>query len=108
MLRSEGAYVHSQLCHCNIINLEAILVGEKHEHRKDKHYIYCFMPEMDIDFRKLLLSNECGSLKDVKMQTVIQDWKHVMANVKHVLRSVLKALQYLHSQGYSHSGIECM
>ena len=65
------------------------------------------MPEMDIDFRRLLLSNACGSLKDIKMQLAVQDWQLVMLNVKHVLRSVLKALHYMHSQGYTHGGMDC-
>ena len=107
MLSLEGTYVHSQLCHRSILNLEAALVGEQHGRNRDKHYIYCFMPEMDIDFRTLLLSNECGSLKGMKMQLATQDWQIVMLNVKHVLRSVLEGLHHMHSQGYTHGEMEC-
>ena len=96
------------MCHPNIINLEAVLIGEKHERHKDKHYVYCFMPKMDINFRNVLSTKQHGCLKHIKMQLVEkrEQWELVLTNVKHVLRSVLKALDYMHSQGLVHRDIK--
>ena len=106
--RSKEISVHSQLCHPNIINLEAVLIGEKHERHKDKHYVYCFMAKMDINFRNVLSTKEHGCLKHMKMQLVEkrEQWELVLVNTKHVLRSVLKALDYMHSQGLVHRDIK--
>ena len=106
--RSKEISVHSQLSHPNIINLEAVLIGEKHERHKDKHYVYCFMPKMDINFRNVLSTKEHGCLKHMKMQLVEkrEQWELVLANTKHVLKSVLKALDYMHSQGLVHRDIK--
>jgi len=35
-----------------------------------------------------------------------EQWELVLVNVKHVLRSVLKALDYMHSQGLAHKDIK--
>ena len=106
--RSKEISVHSQLCHPNIINLEAVLIGERHERHKDKNYVYCFMPKMDINFRNVLSTKEHGCLKHMKMQLVEkrEQWELVLVNTKHVLRSVLKALDYMHSQGLVHRDIK--
>ena len=108
MYRSKEISVHSQLCHPNIINLEAVLIGEKHERHKDKHYVYCFMPKMDINFRNVLSTKEHGCLKHMKMQLVEkrEQWELVLVNTKHVLKSVLKALDYMHSHGLVHRDIK--
>ena len=104
----EEIRIHSQLCHPNIINLEAVLFGEKHEHQNNKHYIYCFMPKMDINFRNVLSTKEHGCLKHIKMQLVghRELWELMLFNVKHIFKSVLKALEYMHSQGFIHGDIK--
>ena len=106
--RSKEISVHSQLCHPNIINLEAVLVGEKHEHHRDKYYVYCFMQKMDINFRNVLSTKDHGCLKHLKMKLVEKrdQWEIVLLNVKHVLRSVLKALDYMHEQGLVHRDVK--
>ena len=83
------------------------MIGE-HERHKDKHYIYCFMPKMDINFRNVLSTKRHGCLKHIQMQLVEkrEQWELILTNVKHVLRSVLKALDYMHSQGLRHRDIK--
>ncbi|XP_065920927.1 uncharacterized protein [Dysidea avara] len=106
--RSKEISVHSQLCHPNIINLEAVLVGEKHERHRDKYYVYCFMQKMDINFRNILSSKDHGCLTHFKMKVVEKkdQWETVLLNIKHVLRSVLKALDYIHGQGLIHRDVK--
>ncbi|XP_065919506.1 uncharacterized protein [Dysidea avara] len=106
--RSKEISVHSQLCHPNIINLEAVLVGEKHERHRDKYYVYCFMQKMDINFRNVLSTKDHGCLKHLKMKLVEKrdQWETVLLNVKHVLKSVLKALDYMHGQGLVHRDVK--
>ena len=108
--RSKEISVHSQLCHPNIINLEAVLVGEKHERHRDKYYVYCFMQKMDINFRNVLSTKDHGCLKHLKMKLAEKrdQWETVLLNVKHVLRSVLKALDYMHEQGLVHRDVKGM
>ena len=52
---------------------------------------------MDINFRNVLMSKEHGCLKHIKMQMLEkrEQWELVLVNVKHNLRSVLKALDYI-------------
>ena len=110
LYRSKEISIHSQLCHPNIINLDAVLFGEKHERHRDKHYVYCFMPKMDMSFQDVLSAREDGCLKHLKMQMAEEQWELVLLNVKHVLRSVLEALKYMHSLELIHHCIEgiCM
>jgi len=66
------------------------------------------MPKMDINFRNVLSTKEHGCLKHMKMQLLEKRelWEVVLTNVKHVLKSVLKALDYMHSQGLVHRDIK--
>ena len=106
--RNNEITIHSQLCHPNIINLEAALIGENHERHKKKFYVYCFMPKTDINFRNVLTTREHGCLKHIKNELVNnrERWHLVLGNVKYVLKGVLKALEYMHSQGLVHRDIK--
>ena len=108
MYRSSEIDVHSQLCHPNIVGLYAVLIGERHEYLTDKHYVYHFLPMMDTDFGNVIITEGYGCLKHMKMQLVEkrEQWELVLVNTKHVLRSVLKALDYMHSQGLVHRDIK--
>ena len=100
--------VHSQLAHPNLINLDAVLIGEEHENHKGKYYAFCFMTKCDMDFRSVISTKEHGCLKHLKLQLSDQHdaWQLVMVNVKYVLRSVLKALDYMHKQGLVHRDVK--
>ena len=63
---------------------------------------------MDTDFENVITTEAHGCLKHMKMQLVEkrEQWELVLVNTKHVLRSVLKALDYMHSQGLVHRDIK--
>ena len=84
------------------------MIGEEYGRHGDKNFVYHFMPKMDINFRIVLSTKDHGCLKHIKMQLVEkrEQWELVLNNVKHVLRSVLKALDYMHSQGLVHRDIK--
>ena len=105
--RPENISVHSQLFHPNVINLEAVLIGKKHKRYRDKYYAYCFMPKigMGVNLKNVLSTTEHGCLKYLKTQQV-EKWELILLNVKHILRSVLKALSYMHSQGFVHNNVK--
>ena len=105
VFRPKEIDVHSQLCHSNIINLEAVLVGEKHERDKGKLYVYHFMLKMDMSFADLLSTLKDSCLKHLKIKKEVL-WKLVLDNVRHILKSVLTALKYMHSKKLVHRKIK--
>lgn len=68
------------------------------------------MTKCDVDFRNVISTKEHGCLKHLKMQLAEQHstWELVMVNIKYVIRSVLKALDYMHSQGLVHRDVKGM
>ena len=100
--------VHSQLSHPNLVNLDAVLIGEEHEKHKGKFYAFCFMTKCDMDFRSVISTKEHGCLKHLKLQLSNQHdvWQLVMVNVKYVLKSVLKAIHYMHKLGLVHRDVK--
>ena len=90
--------------------MEAVLIGEKHKRHKNKHYVYYFMPKMDMSFKDVLSTKEDNCLKYMKMQLIEKGqqltWGIVLVNVKHLLKSVLEALKYMHSQQKVHYDIK--
>ena len=66
------------------------------------------MQKMDINFRNVLSTKDHGCLKHIKMKLVEKrdQWETVLLNIKHVLRSVLKALDYMHEQGLVHRDVK--
>ena len=66
------------------------------------------MNKLDMDFRSVISTKEHGCLKHLKLQLSEQRnvWEVVMVNVKYVLRSVLRALDYMHSQGLVHRDVK--
>ena len=106
--RSKEISVHSQLCHPNIINLEAVLVGEKHEDDEDNHYVYHFMLKMELSFADVLSTRRDACLKHMKVQLIKkgEQWELVLVNVRHVLKSVLEALKYMHSRNFVHCKVK--
>jgi len=106
--RPNGIRIHSQLAHSNLVNLDAVLIGEEHEKHKGSFYAFFFMTKYDMDFRSVLSTKEHGCLKHLKLQLSEQRdvWQLVMVNVKYVLRSVLKGLEFMHHQGLVHHDVK--
>ena len=100
--------VHSQLSNPNLVNLDAVLIGEEHEKHKGNFYAFCFMTKCDMDFRNVISTKEHGCLIHLKLQLSNQRdvWQLVMVNVKYVLRSVLKAVHYMHKLGLVHRDVK--
>ncbi len=100
--------LHSNLNHANLVNLDAALIGDRHEKSRDKFYCFYFMTKCDLDFRSVISTKEHGCLKHLKTRISNQpdNWQLVTVNVKYVLRSVLKALDYMHGQGLVHRDVK--
>ena len=86
------------------------MIGEKHERHKDKLYVYHFMLKMELSFADVLSTREDGCLKHMKVQLIKKEeqWELVLLNVRHVLKSVLEALEYMHSRNIVHCKIKGM
>ena len=61
-----------------------------------------------MDFISVISTKEHSYLKHLKLQLNDQRnvWEVVMVNVKYVLRSALKALDYMHNQGLVHRDVK--
>ena len=98
----------SLLCHDNILPLQAVMMGEEDPQRPSRHLCYHFMPRMSGDLQGYLTKVGHGALSNLLMQhkedpTMLQ---LVVDNTKHILRSTLKALAYLHSSNIVHNDVK--
>ena len=66
------------------------------------------MSKLDMNFKSVISTKEHGCLKHLKLQLSDQRtvWKVVMVTIKYVLRSVPRALDYMHNQGLVHHDVK--
>ena len=84
------------------------MIGKKHKRHKDKYYAYYFMPLMGVNFKNVLLANQCGCLKFLKTQLAATQWELVLLNVKYILKCVLHGSDHMNSLGIVHNNIKRM
>ena len=98
----------ASLSHDNILPLQAVMMGEEDPQRPSRHLCYHFMPRMSGDLQSYLTKVGHGALSNLLMQhkedpTMLQ---LVVDNTKHILRSILKALAYLHGNNIVHNDVK--
>ena len=98
----------ASLSHDNVLSLQAVMMGEEDPQRPSRHLCYHFMPRMSGDLQSYLTKVGHGALSNLLMQhkedpTMLQ---LVVDNTKHILRSILKALAYLHRNSIVHNDVK--
>ena len=106
--RTSEIGILKQIRHENIIALVAVMMGEEDPQRPSRFLCYHFMPRMSGDLQSYLTKVGHGALSNLLMQhkedpTMLQ---LVVDNTKHILRSTLKALAYLHSVNIVHNDVK--
>ena len=103
--RPNEVRIHSKLKHQNVLPLLAVLMGEKHGTHSEQLYCYHFMPIMDYDLRRIFSAKEVGCLKHLHKNSLM-NFDRAFSNVKYMLRELLKALAFIHSNGYVHRDVK--
>ena len=98
----------SSLHHDNVLLLQAVMMGEEDPQRPSRFLCYHFMPRMSGDLQSYLTKVGHGALSNLLMQhkedpTMLQ---LVVDNTKHILRSTLKGLAYLHRSNIVHNDVK--
>ena len=106
--RTSEVDILNRIRHENIIQLVAVMMGEEDPQRPSRHLCYHFMPRMSGDLQGYLTKVGHGALSNLLMQhkedpTMLQ---LVVDNTKHILRSTLKALAYLHGSNIVHNDVK--
>ena len=106
--RTSEIGILNRIKHENIIQLTAVMMGEEDPQRPSRHLCYHFMPRMSGDLQSYLTKVGHGALSNLLMQhkeepTMLQ---LVVDNTKHILRSTLKALAYLHRNNIVHNDVK--
>ena len=83
-------------------------MGEEDPQRPSRHLCYHFMPRMSGDLQGYLTKVGHGALSNLLMQhkedpTMLQ---LVVDNTKHILRSILKGMAYLHGSNIVHNDVK--
>ncbi len=108
VLRAAEVNVQTALSHNNILALNAVLMGERHERHPERFYCFHFMPRMDYDLRKILSDKKTGCLKSYHLANARDPAKFARGfkNVMHFLNETREGIAYMHSKGFVHRDIK--
>jgi len=83
-------------------------MGEKYERHGGKFYCFHFMPRMDYDLRQILSSKDVGCMKYYYRNSLWEParWETGFNNIKFILAETLKAVAYMHSNGFVHRDVK--
>ncbi|MCY4330517.1 MAG: hypothetical protein OXC48_10645 [Endozoicomonadaceae bacterium] len=113
LYRLTNINIQSKLTHTNILELQWVLMGEESKRYRGNYYSFYFFEPIGLSLR-MVINNGIRDLKNAYDASTGQadtstinhlnpeDWLLIKCNFKHIIKSVLLALKYLHNEEIVH------
>ena len=106
--RNREIQIHRKLRHNNVVQLLALMVGERHPSQRRRLTCYHFLPKMTGDLARLVVDSEENTLKKLRLRYGgnPKQFGLIQGNLKYILIQILQGLVYLHGLNIVHRDLK--